>query len=273
MEPLVVHPIGIIRTPYSDRASAPRQPNAVTPAEGTIELFNGHNYHHGLEDLESWRYIWVLFWFHLNQGWSPKVLPPRSPKKRGVFSTRSPYRPNPIGLSVVELCGIEGRTLRIRGVDMVDGSPLLDIKPYVPYADAVEANDGWLSASDGFPAGAPIVHYSVEWSDAALAQIRWLEERTALPLRVAIDERLALGPGHYYRRVMIDENGLLLAYRSWRVRATLEGTSIRVSEVFSGYRSADLDDDRVVETRWAEDALALHREYVECFSAARLAPT
>jgi tRNA-Thr(GGU) m(6)t(6)A37 methyltransferase TsaA len=134
---LTLQPIGVAHTPFVDRVSAPRQPRIADGVEGTIELFAGHGYEHALEDLEGWDRIWVVFWFHLNEGWRPKVLPPRSTgKRRGVFSTRSPHRPNPIGISVLRLEGVEGLVLRVKDVDLVDGTPILDIKPYVPYADA-----------------------------------------------------------------------------------------------------------------------------------------
>src|SRR5512140_228789 len=94
IEPLVVTPIGVVHTPFPDRASAPRQPAAARGVPGTIELFPDGRYAHALEDLDRFRYVWVLFWFHLNEGWRSKVLPPRSSERRGVFATRSPYRPN-----------------------------------------------------------------------------------------------------------------------------------------------------------------------------------
>src|SRR6202042_3087805 len=106
-------------------------------AEGTIVLEAGRDFEHALSDFAEWDYLWVLYWFHLNDGWRPKVLPPRSKVRRGVFSTRSPHRPSPIGMSVVKLVRVEGLTVHVRGVDMIDGTPVLDIKPYVPSADAI----------------------------------------------------------------------------------------------------------------------------------------
>ena len=147
LEPLVLKPIGFAHTPFSERASAPRQPYAAEGARGTIELLPNCDFEHALSDLDAWDHIWVIFWFHLNAGWRPKVLPPRSQKRRGVFATRSPHRPNPIGLSVVELEAIDGLTLKIRNVDLLDGTPVLDIKPYVPTFDAIAAErTGWLEA-------------------------------------------------------------------------------------------------------------------------------
>ena len=148
LAPITLTPIGVVRTPFADRVSAPRQPCAAGGARGTIELLPGRDFEHALSDLEGWDRIWVVFAFHLNPpgAWRPKVLPPRSAgKRRGVFSTRSPHRPNPIGLSVVRLDGVAGLSLHVRDVDMIDGTPVLDLKPYVPYADAFpDARTGWL---------------------------------------------------------------------------------------------------------------------------------
>jgi tRNA-Thr(GGU) m(6)t(6)A37 methyltransferase TsaA len=138
-------PIGIVRSGYQERFAAPRQPSLDDPQPATIELNKGLNFEQALADLDGFSHIWVLYWMHLNQGWNPTVMPPRGPKqRRGLFSTRAPHRPNSIGLSAVRLISIKGRTLQIQGHDMLDGTPVLDIKPYIPYADAIpEANPGW----------------------------------------------------------------------------------------------------------------------------------
>jgi len=96
--------------------------------------------------LERFSHIWVIYWLHLNQGWNPLVRPPgRGNKKRGLLATRAPHRPNPIGLSAVRLFAIENNTLTIDSADLLDGTPVLDIKPYLPYADCIaSANSGWL---------------------------------------------------------------------------------------------------------------------------------
>src|SRR5690242_13329718 len=115
---LKLTPIGVVHSPFGDRASAPRQPAAARDVEARIELFPGQNFEDGLIDLARFDHVWVLFWFHLNDSWKPKVLPPRSTERRGVFATRSPYRPNPIGMSVMRLDRIEGLTLHVRDVDL-----------------------------------------------------------------------------------------------------------------------------------------------------------
>lgn len=142
--------IGVVHSSYKERFSAPRQPSLgeVTPAR--IQLNNGMNFDQALADLEGFSHIWIIYWMHLNQGWNPTVIPPRGPKtRRGLFATRAPHRPNSIGLSAVRLKKIEGRTLYVEGHDMLDATPVLDIKPYIPFTDAhPDATSGWLAEAD-----------------------------------------------------------------------------------------------------------------------------
>ena len=147
-------PIGIIHSPYTRRIDAPHQGTVVegtksgVPALATLELA-GWVDERSLQDLAGFERIWLIFSFHQSEGWRPIVKPPRGSSKRGVLATRSPHRPNSIGLSAVELVGIQGRTLHLRGVDLLDGTPVLDIKPYVPYADAFpDAKAGWIDELD-----------------------------------------------------------------------------------------------------------------------------
>ncbi len=148
-------PIGVVRTPYTRRIDAPHQPTVVegtesgSSARATLEL-DASLPEAVLRDLDGFERIWLIFAFHFSEGWSPLVQPPRGPKaKRGVLATRSPHRPNAIGLSAVELVAVEGRTLHLRGVDLLDGTPVLDLKPYVPYADAFPGSRaGWIDVVD-----------------------------------------------------------------------------------------------------------------------------
>ena len=144
---LTLRPIGVVRSPFTEKVSAPRQPAAARDVVGRIELAAWPGMEHAVCDLDGCTHLWVIFWFHEAHDFRPKVLPPRSAgERRGVLATRSPHRPNPIGLSVVRLDRVEGLVLHIRDVDMLDGTPVLDVKPYVPYTDSVpEARVGWLS--------------------------------------------------------------------------------------------------------------------------------
>lgn len=269
LQSLTLAPIGVLRTPFLDRVSAPRQPAAAAGVPGTIHLFPGRDFEHALEDLDGWEYIWVVFWFHLNTGWRPKVLPPRSGgKRRGVFSTRSPHRPNPIGLSVVRLEKIVDLTIHIRDVDMIDGSPVLDIKPYVPYADArPNARAGWLTPlidapqDPAEPPRDPEPGFRVLWTERAESQIRWLLDAHGTDLRTPIERTLSLGPQpHPYRRIRRDGDAMLLAVKDWRARFRADGRDITVEWIATGYRDRQLADPNE-----GDPTIALHRSFVEKF--------
>ncbi len=223
--------------------------------KGTIELFPGRDFEHALEGLEGWDFIWVVFWFHLNTDWRPKVLPPRSTKRRGVFSTRSPHRPNPLGLSVLRLERVEGLVLHVANVDLIDGTPVLDIKPYVPYADALpEAKTGWLERD-------PDPGFEVTWSTRAEQQAVWLLGH-GIDVKGPATSTLAIGPQpHPYRRIKADGDGLRLAVKEWRVRFRVAGRQVTVDEIITGYRKSQL------ETRQTDEApsMDVHRAFASKF--------
>ncbi len=136
-------PIGIIHSPFKEPKGTPIQPKAAEGIKGKVEVFS--NYVEGLKDLEKFSHVILIYHFHLSKKSSLKVKPFMDEELRGVFSTRAPGRPNPIGISVVRLLKIEKNILYVQDIDIVDGTPLLDIKPYVPEFDAREASKiGWL---------------------------------------------------------------------------------------------------------------------------------
>ncbi len=142
-----IQPIGVVASPYQERFATPRQPTYATQdTTATITLHKGQNFVQALQDLDTFSHIWVIYWMHLNQGWNPLVKPPRDKhNQHGVFATRAPHRPNSIGLSVVPLLSIKGRVLHIGNHDMLDGTPVLDVKPYIPESDMMkDANAGWI---------------------------------------------------------------------------------------------------------------------------------
>src|SRR4030042_3066057 len=144
MKKIVYEPIGIIHSPFKDIKGMPIQPTGAKGIAGTIEIHP--EFAEGLKDLEGFSHIILIYHFHLSKGYSLKVKPFMDENLRGVFATRAPKRPNPIGISVVRLRKIEGNILNIEDVDIVDGTPLLDIKPYVPEFDVQEVEKiGWLS--------------------------------------------------------------------------------------------------------------------------------
>lgn len=148
-----IQPIGKINTPYKEKFAIPRQPGLAKSAEGKIIFFDAFNDPNYLRGIEQFSHLWLLFHFHqtADKGHSPLVRPPRlgGNKKLGVFATRSTFRPNGIGMSVVE-CGTvsyqkKQLTLTVRGIDLLDGTPILDIKPYVPYADSIALASGGIA--------------------------------------------------------------------------------------------------------------------------------
>jgi len=143
LEEITYKPIGIIHSPFKEPRGVPIQPVFAQGIKGTVEVFP--EYAEGLQDLEGFSYIILIYHFHLAKRGSLKVIPYMDTKPRGVFATRAPSRPNPIGISVVRLIKVEGNILHIEDVDIVDGTPLLDIKPYVPEFDLRDAKRiGWL---------------------------------------------------------------------------------------------------------------------------------
>lgn len=142
-QPNLFKPIGTIRTVFPEKRAVPRQPTVGQQLTGTIELSSGvfTNPEHAIDGLQQFSHMWIIYHFHRNApATHAKVEPPRLRGERvGVFSTRSPHRPSPIGLSLVEILRIDGRRIDFRGTDMVDGTPVLDIKPYIPRYDAPAA--------------------------------------------------------------------------------------------------------------------------------------
>ena len=148
MDSIQYHPIGIIHTPHKSTEGAPIQAAGAKDIAGYIDIFP--EYTAGLADLAGFSHIFMLYHFHLSKKFSLKVKPFLDDQKRGLFATRAPSRPNPIGLSVVRLMGITENRLTIQDVDVVDGTPLLDIKPYVPEFDVREVDQiGWIGKKAG----------------------------------------------------------------------------------------------------------------------------
>ena len=136
-------PIGVIHTPFAKPDGMPIQPAGGAGVKGTVEVFA--EYRSGLKDLDGFSHIILLYHFHRSLGFSLRVVPFMDSEARGLFATRAPKRPNPIGISVVQLDKIEDGVIYIRNVDVLDGTPLLDIKPYVPEFDAqLHVRTGWL---------------------------------------------------------------------------------------------------------------------------------
>jgi len=143
MNEIMYRPIGIIYSPYKEPRGIPIQPTAAKDIEGIIEIFP--EYTEGLKDIQGFSHIILIYHLHLSKEFSLKVKPYMDDNMRGVFATRSPSRPNPIGISIVRLNKVDNNILYIRNIDIVNGTPLLDIKPYVPEFDIWKVERiGWL---------------------------------------------------------------------------------------------------------------------------------
>ncbi len=244
MVPVRFEPIGVVHSRLKEKRAAPRQ-GVVAHADGIIEIFKTTGMEHALEDLEGFDRIFVIFHFHGAKDFRPKVLPPRSSVRRGVLATRSPHRPNAIGLSVVRLFGVEGLVLRVGDIDMIDGTPVLDVKPYVPYADAFpNAHAGWLDdeakkSREETPPD-PIAPYEIRFEDDAARALAWLEA-PGENLRTDNQRALALGPApHAYRRIRKKGDAMEIAIKDFRATFTAHERTITVTRVYSGYSPKEL---------------------------------
>ena len=140
-------PVAHVRSPFKEAAAIPKGLGAEHGAEGTIEVLP--ELEAGLTDIEGFSHLYVLWVFDRSEGYDLMVTPPADDRRHGLFATRTPRRPNPIGLTVVELLGRDGPELRVRGVDMLDGTPVLDLKPYLSSVPAEKLRRGWLAEAEG----------------------------------------------------------------------------------------------------------------------------
>ncbi|MFC1237325.1 tRNA (N6-threonylcarbamoyladenosine(37)-N6)-methyltransferase TrmO [Vibrio sp. F74] len=198
-----LEPIGIIHTPYKEKFAVPRQPRLAPSATARIQLSGQSNSPEAVRGIEQFSHIWLLFMFdqNLHAGWTPTVRPPRlgGNERVGVFSSRSPFRPNGIGMSAVELKGVkqeEGQIwIELGSVDLVDGTPIIDIKPYIPYSDSV------FDANGGFAQTEPKL-LKVVFSSLADQQIGFHANKEQV--RAVINEVLSQDPRPAYKKNQID---------------------------------------------------------------------
>jgi tRNA (adenine37-N6)-methyltransferase len=254
-----VEPIGYFHTTCTETYEVPRQASLSHGNEGVIELKPGCQFEQGLEGLEGFDRIWVVYRFHRNTSWKPKVLPPRGGKKQGVFATRSPHRPNFIGFSCVELISVKGLKLSIVNHDLIDGTPILDLKPYLNYADAVTASrQGWLEELE------PERELNLIWSECAQEQVDYLEMTCNLTLKSAIENRLKISPLPYpnNRIKQVGEKCYELAYRTWRIYFRIDENDLRIESLTSGYDRETLKGSKT--SRW--DDVPIHQAFIQHFS-------
>ncbi len=230
---LNLEPIGVIHSCFKEKFGIPRQPGLVKHSTATIELFPPFNREEMVRGLEGFSHVQVLFLFHqaVAEGWRPTVRPPRLGGKTrvGVFACRSPHRPNHIGLSAVRLETVRttgGVCLDVSGVDFLNDTPVLDIKPYVPYSDSIEdASDGFTGTEDAGGAEDGMISFSGQ----ATAFCSDYEEENGRPLRLLITEMLERDPRPRSQRERKTEFGMLL----WdvNIRWRMEAGSVVVEKI------------------------------------------
>ena len=252
-------PIGHIRTGYTALSQTPRQPAAtVGTTVGVITLAPGRDFEQALADLDGFDRIWIVSWFDHVRGWKPKVLPPREQTKRGLFATRSPHRPNPIGISCCRLLDIRGRTLRVENPDLLDGTPVLDIKPYIPSADSFQdARIGWLGERIHQP------HHTVNVLPTARQQDSWLKRYHNIDILSRAVPTLEISPRtHPYRRTRLHPDGTgILAVQSWRVLYRVRANRVQIHRLRSGYSVEAARTGKNADSRKAH--IGFHKKWPE----------
>ena len=208
-----LEPLGFIKTPFKQKFAIPRQPRLVPQAIGELTLIAPFDNPDLFRDLEQFSHVWLLFMFHenLEKGWTPTIRPPRlgGNQRTGVLATRSTFRPNGIGMSAVQLLEVNGKTIKVGGIDLLDGTPIVDIKPYIPYSDIIE------DANGGFAQNAPENNMEVIFSHEALKQCEQFvsQNPNKYPqLKALIENLLKQDPRPAYRqhKTNIQEYGVAI---------------------------------------------------------------
>ena len=241
----VFQPIGVFRGAAERKYDAPRQGAFAAEGEGAVELLPGRNFETALRDLDGFDRIWIIFVFDRNVGaWRPTARPPVSAPDRdriGLFATRAPYRPNPIGLTCARLVGVHGLRVEVAETDLLDGTPILDIKPYIPVADAFpDARVGWVDAQA--PDRRDVIETPL-FREQAAAILAWGGPDLAATARL----QLSLNPFDASRKRVSRHAGPgegTLALRMFRVdfRVHSETTAIHLERIRSGYSADELAD-------------------------------
>lgn len=237
MHSVTFEPIGYVRNEKQLKFETPHQPNSESEETNLIVLNPGHQFELALEDLIGFERIWLIFWFDRNKDWRPRVLPPRGPaKRRGVFATRAPHRPNPIGLTCVTLLSIDGLTLRVGPLDLIDGTPILDIKPYISTIDSYpESSLGWVGEVDSAIASSP--KFEIIVMDQARQQLNWLGKEWGIDFTDKAFSILRIDPTpHRTRRILqIEENLYRLACGPWRLYYRIDGHTVTIEYIDKGF--------------------------------------
>ncbi|OFZ29720.1 MAG: tRNA (N6-threonylcarbamoyladenosine(37)-N6)-methyltransferase TrmO [Bdellovibrionales bacterium RIFCSPHIGHO2_01_FULL_40_29] len=246
---LVLKPIGFIKSSQIEPYQAARQPDELS--ESATLMLQGPNFIQAVQDLSGCSHVWLIFGFHHNQNWKPLVQTPRSDRKIGVFATRAPYRPNPLGLTCVQLLSVHGTELQLGPNDLLDGTPIYDIKPYLAESDRLENTSvAWLGES---------IHprMNISFSPSVTEELDFLEINGLKELRPFILRQLEFDPiNSNKKRVALNSHFWTLSYRTWRIDFLITEDTVGVVGIRSGYSEQDLQS--------AEDTYQdkeLHRKF------------
>lgn len=229
------HSIGLFQGPTKNEYDIPRQ-GIFSEQSGILILNEKQNFEQALQGLQDFSRIWIIYVFHHHSHWKPMVLPPRSEKKVGVFASRSPYRPNAVGICPARLLKIQGRKIFVDQVDLLDGTPILDIKPYIPESDSFPSEKiGWLKS---------VQTWKIDYTELARCQFLFLEKDLPF-LKSFAETQLSTDPlNHKKKRIHYDpmtQTGVL-SYRTWRIQFQIKKQGrIRILKLGTGYSPQDLE--------------------------------
>ena len=249
---LEARPIGVIHSGKGVHFDAPHQPDPHAREHCVLELFPAPGMRDALRDLAGMERLWLVWWFHRVEGWRPLVLPPRGPaRRRGVLATRSPHRPNPIGITPVRLLAIEGLRLHLGPCDLLEGTPVLDIKPYVPAFDSFPASRaGWIDEVEDSASSPP--RFTVALDPLARQQLEWLRQEWGVDIQPRMQQILATDPTpHRSRRIRARPGGAMeMGCGAWKVHFTCDTAAAlvtihRIQPSFPPRFLADLTRTRV----------------------------
>ena len=221
--------IGVLESCFREKFGTPRQPHLVPSSFARLKIYPHYAPEHSLEGLAEFSHVWLLSWFHLatNKSFHPKIHPPRlKGGKIGVFATRSPHRPNPVGLSLVKLERVEKDTLYLSGIDLVDGTPILDVKPYLPISDiAPNPLSGWVP-HNAFP------ELKVDFTPLALKDIESFSAPGAADLPRLIADTLRHDPRNMRDRTQMKDGAKLAFFMlNMEIKFSVTGGKATVSGV------------------------------------------
>ena len=258
----LVKPIGTFCCDFKYKQDMPRQGVLNQNSKGIVKL-NLENAPQCLEGLEGFSHIWLIYIFHQNQNWKPMVSPPRiHPKKVGVLASRAPYRPNQIGMSLVKLEKVNKDSIEVSEFDLLDQTPIIDIKPYVHYSDSKEnSTHGWLIKEET---------YKIKFTRKAKEQAQWILDKAGLDFyQITYTQLSTQAFNSQIKRIIQIDDFYVLKYRTWRIKYKKADTNtIEVMDFRSGYKKSDLNNS---EDKYSDKEI--HKEFIQRFFKQNIANT